>query len=55
MPQVDPLPERWTGLDDEYVSKIVRRLKHKHDLDTNAEGAVRPLDPNLLLAAWSDA
>jgi hypothetical protein len=46
---------RQTGLDDGYVSKIVRRLKHEHYLDANENDAVRPRDPNLLLDAWYDA
>jgi hypothetical protein len=46
---------RQTGLDDGYVSKIVRRLKHECYLDTNEDGAVRTRDPNLLLDAWYDA
>ncbi|MEX2359031.1 MAG: hypothetical protein WEE51_11950, partial [Pirellulaceae bacterium] len=46
---------RRTGLDDGYVSKIVRRLKQENYLDANEEGAVRPRDPNLLLDAWRDS
>jgi hypothetical protein len=46
---------RQTGLGDGYVSKIVRRLRQEHYIDTNEEKAVRPRDPNLLLDAWYDA
>jgi hypothetical protein len=46
---------RQTGLDDGYVSKIVRRLEQEHYLDKDDEGAVRPRDPNLLLDAWYGA
>jgi hypothetical protein len=46
---------RQTGLDDGYVSKIVRRLKQENYLDVNEEGAVRPRDPHLLLDAWQDS
>ena len=46
---------RQTGLDDGYVSKIVRRLIHEQFLEANDDGAVRPRDPNLLLDAWHGA
>lgn len=46
---------RETGLDDGYVSKIVRRLEQEQYLDSSDEGAVRPRDPNLLLDAWQAA
>lgn len=46
---------RLTGLDDGYVSKIVRRLKQENYLDVSEEGAVRPRDPNLLLDAWQES
>lgn len=46
---------RQTGLDDGYVSKIVRRLEQEHYLSANDDGAVRPSDPNLLLDAWHGA
>jgi hypothetical protein len=46
---------RQTGMDDGYVSKIVRRLKRENYVEANEEGAVRPRDPNLLLDAWYDA
>ncbi|HVA51710.1 MAG TPA: winged helix-turn-helix transcriptional regulator [Pirellulales bacterium] len=45
---------RETGLDDGYVSKIVRRLEQEEYLDANETGAVRPRDPALLLDAWRD-
>jgi hypothetical protein len=43
---------RGTGLDDGYVSKMVRRLEQEHFIEANDHGAVRPRDPNLLLDAW---
>jgi hypothetical protein len=46
---------RETGLDDGYVSKIVRRLEQEQYLDSNDDGGVRPRNPNLLLDAWRDA
>ncbi|MFN0195720.1 MAG: hypothetical protein ACKVT0_03190 [Planctomycetaceae bacterium] len=46
---------RQTGLGDGYVSKIARRLQQEHYIDANAQGAVRPHDPDLLLDAWYDA
>ena len=46
---------RQSGLGDGYVSKIVRRLKQEHYIETNKVGAVRPQDPSLLLDAWHDA
>ena len=46
---------RETGLDDGYVSKIVRRLEQEEYLDANDTGAVRLRDPALLLDAWRDA
>lgn len=46
---------RETGLDDGYVSKIVRRLAQEEYLDANDAGAVRPRDADLLLDAWRDA
>jgi DNA-binding MarR family transcriptional regulator len=46
---------RETGLDDGYVSKIVRRLEQEQYLDSNDDSAVRPRNPNLLLDAWRDA
>jgi len=46
---------RQTGLDDGYVSKIVRRLEQEQYLDGNDEGAVRPRDPDIMLDAWQDA
>jgi len=46
---------RQTGLNDGYVSKIVRRLEQEQYLDANETGAVRPRNPNLLLDAWRDA
>ena len=45
---------RRSGLDDGYVSKIVRRLEHERYLDKNDDGAVRPRDSDLLLDAWLD-
>jgi hypothetical protein len=46
---------RQTGLDDGYVSKIVRRLEQEHFIDANDEGALRARDPDLLLDAWHGA
>ena len=46
---------RQTGLDDGYVSKIVRRLEQEEFVEANDDGAVRPRDPKLLLDAWYDA
>ena len=43
---------RQIGLDDGYVSKIVRRLELEHFVEANDDGAVRPRDPHLLLDAW---
>lgn len=46
---------RSTGLDDGYVSKIVRRLAQEELVDVNDAGAVRARDPNVMLDAWRDA
>ena len=46
---------RETGLDDGYVSKIVRRLMREEFVDTNKDGEVRRRIPNLLLDAWRDS
>lgn len=45
---------RETGLDDGFVSRIVRRLEEDGLLDRTKEGAVRVRDPNLLLDAWTE-
>jgi hypothetical protein len=44
-----------TGLDDGYVSKIVRGLAQEQYLVVDDAGAVRPRDRNVLLDAWHDA
>ena len=46
---------RQTGLDDGYVSKIVRRLEQEQYVAFNDHGALRPREPNLLLDAWQAA
>lgn len=46
---------RSTGLDDGYVSKLVRRLLRENLAERNDHGAVRPRDPELLLDAWASA
>lgn len=46
---------RTAELGDGYVSKIVGRLRQERYVETNAAGAVRPLAPDQLLAAWQDA
>ena len=46
---------RSTGLDDGYVSKIVRRLEQEQWVDVHPHGGVRARDPNLLLDAWRAA
>jgi len=46
---------RQTGLDDGYVSKIVRRLKQEQYVVTDETGAIRPRDPDVLLDAWRNA
>jgi hypothetical protein len=43
-----------TGLDDGYVSKIVRRLLDEEYLDVQNGGGVRPKDPNVLIDAWDE-
>lgn len=46
---------RATGLGDGYVSKIARRLAEEKYVDTNAAGALRPQNPDLMLDAWHAA
>ena len=46
---------RATGLEEGFVSKIVRRLETDGLVVRDKSGAVRPRDPNLLLDAWSEA
>jgi Transcriptional regulator, AbiEi antitoxin, Type IV TA system len=46
---------RQTGLDDGYVSKIVRKLEEERYVTFNDDGALRPHDPHLLLDAWQAA
>jgi DNA-binding Lrp family transcriptional regulator len=43
------------GLDEGFVSKIVRRLEADGLVVRTGEGAVRPRDPNVLLDAWREA
>ena len=43
---------RQTGLDDGYVSKIVRRLLQENLIEGNDVGALRAHDPDMLLDAW---
>jgi len=44
-----------TGLDDGYVSKIVRRLKSDELVIEGKLGGIRPRDPDVLLDAWRSA
>lgn len=46
---------RRTGLNDGYVSKIVRRLIAEEYVDVHQTGGIRPRDPGLLLDAWREA
>ena len=43
---------RTTGLDDGYVSKIVRRLKNDELVVEDQSGSIKPRDPDILLDAW---
>ncbi len=56
-------PKRWwrqselsvkANLDPGYVSKICRRMDDDHLIERDADVAVRPRDPNLLLEAWRE-
>lgn len=44
-----------TGLSEGFTSIIVRKLEHDGLISRDAQGAVRPQDPNHLLDAWHDA
>ena len=44
-----------TGLDEGFVSRIVRRLESDDLIVRDAEGRVRPRDPVLLLDSWREA
>ncbi len=46
---------RESGLDDGFVSRIVRRLDADHLIDRDERGAIRVRDPDLLLDAWREA
>lgn len=46
---------RSTGLDDGYISKIVRRLEQEQLVEAHPAGGVRARDPNLLLDGWRAA
>lgn len=46
---------RATGLDDGFVSRIVRRLEDDALVVRDERGAVRARDPDLLLDAWAEA
>jgi hypothetical protein len=46
---------RGTGLDDGYVSKIVRRLIDEDYVRSDDSGCVQPRDPDLLLDAWRES
>lgn len=43
-----------TGLTEGYTSRVVRRLEELELLCREADGSVRPKDPNLLLDAWAE-
>ena len=43
---------RATGLDDGYVSKIVRRLKNDGLVVEDPSGSIKPSNPDILLDAW---
>jgi len=45
---------RETGLDEGFVSRVVRRLEEDALLERDRRGALRPADPDLLLDAWHD-
>jgi hypothetical protein len=46
---------RLTRIDEGFVSRIVRRLVADRHLDRDGDGAVRVVDPDVLLDAWLEA
>lgn len=46
---------RATGMDEGFTSRIVSRLEEDRLLVRNADGSIRPRDPDVLLEAWYEA